>query len=1025
MSMLSKISVKRPVSIIMAILIVVILGLISLNNLTTELLPNINFPYAVITTNYFGASPELIENTVTRPIESSMSTVNNIKNISSISNENFSVVILEFDDKTNIDSVSIEIREKLDMLTSVFPDNVSNPNIMKLNPNMFPVMQFSISFEGLDIVETNEIIKNEISSKIQSVSGVANVNILGDIEESIYVSLNDEKIEQVNNKYEKIFANLNLAYQPFTITDKMIKGLVSGQNISSPIGFITENDQNMLVRIGESINSLDELKQLPVISNEVMEVVIEDVADVLLINNEAEVYSKVNGQPAIILSIQKQNNFPTSDVVKNIKNRLDTIKVEYDNIEIITILDQSEYINLTLNSVLKNLIYGALLAIIVLIFFLKDIKPTIIIGLAIPISVITTFILIYFYGITLNIISLGGLALGIGMLVDNSIVVIENIFRLRSKGINIKEAAIKGAGQVAGAITASTLTTISVFIPVIFLEGMIAEIFKQMALTVSFSLLASLIVALTIVPMFSSQIFKKESIKNIKLLQKINFIYEKILLPSLKFKYITIAITIIIFIGSILGLTKLGSEYIPTDEESNIMVDIEMPLKSSFNDTKEALDLLMDTILKIDGIEMVAITLSNNSVNIMAMDNYIYVMKDETSNRSSIDIKEEILTKTKDFPFEVFVRMESERGNLTASGIELNIKGENLDTLRMIANDLVKLLDDVKGIEKIESNIFDSPSEIQIIVDRNKSVAKGLTNFNVFSNLKDYLTPNYKATSLNIANRQIDLNVYPAKVTQITKEDIINFDIQGTKLKEIADIKTSKGFSSINRQNQSRYVTVKGSIKADHNIGLVGDIIKDRLAEFDVPNGYEIIVAGENAEINTAFNALFQALLLSILLIYMVMAIQFESLLYPFIIMFSVPLAFTGSFLALLITNTPLSVVALIGLIILSGIVVNNAIVLVDYINQLKKDGLSSVKAVVEAGKVRMRPILMTSLTTILALTVMAFKTGRGTTLIRPMAISTIGGLIFATILTLVVIPCIYVIMDNIKDKIKGGISND
>ena len=507
MKLFSKFSVKRPVSIIMGVLIVIVLGIISLLNLTTELLPDVNFPYAIISTNYIGASPELIENTITKPIESSMATVSNIKNISSVSNENYSIVVLEFYEKVDIDAAVVEIREKLDMLKGKMPENASQSNIIKLKPDMIPVMQFSISFKDLDMNETSRIIKSKILSKLESIEGVADITMTGIMEDVIEIKLNHDKIDNINKKYRTFFASKGLPYQDIAINDNMIKAIIGGQNFEMPVGYVDENGNKTLVRIGNSINSIEELKALPIISNQLMEVTIDDVADVSLINNEDNTYSKVNGEDAVIISLQKQNNYATSDVVKNVNKRLDSLKNEYKDMQISILFDQSKYIDMTINAVLKNLIYGAILAIIVLILFLKDIKPTVIVSLAIPISVIATFIMVYFYGITLNIISLGGLALGIGMLVDNAIVVIENIFRLKNEGVNIKDAAIEGASQVASAITASTLTTVAVFVPIIFLEGMTAEIFKQMALTVSFSLLASLVIALTLVPMLASNMF--------------------------------------------------------------------------------------------------------------------------------------------------------------------------------------------------------------------------------------------------------------------------------------------------------------------------------------------------------------------------------------------------------------------------------------------------------------------------------------------------------------------------------------
>ncbi|MDD2489991.1 MAG: efflux RND transporter permease subunit [Bacilli bacterium] len=607
------------------------------------------------------------------------------------------------------------------------------------------------------------------------------------------------------------------------------------------------------------------------------------------------------------------------------------------------------------------------------------------------------------------------------MLVDNAIVVIENIFRLRSDGVSIKDAAKQGAGQVVNAIIAATLTTIAVFLPIIFLEGMIAEIFKQLALTVSFALLSSLIVAMTLVPMMASKMFKTKNKQNIRLMLKTKQLYEKYLNFALKYKFLMIILVLIIFGGSIWGLTKIGTEYIPSGMEDHLMIDLEMPEEITFTEKKELYDQFMNMAMSIEGVETVAISLLKDDINIMGGNNYVFVIKDEESKRTYDEIKADILTETKDDPFIVHIQSEIEMTNMVSSGIKINIIGDDLNTLNEITNNFMNIINNIEGINNVTSNIDDNPSELRIIIDRKASISHGLTNYNVFSTLHDLLNPNYKATDININNRPFKVNVYPSKLNTITEEGLKNIIIDHTPLEDIADIIPSESWNSINRQNQNRYVSIQAEVKEDYNIGLIGEKVQTEIDKYEVPNGYEIILTGENEEINNALNSLIQAALLAVVLIYMVMAIQFESLLYPFIIMFTVPLAWTGSFLALLITGLPLSVVAFIGMIILAGIVVNNGIILVDYINQLKNEGKATKEAVIIAGKTRMRPILMTSLTTILALTVMALDIQKGTAMIRPMAITTIGGLIFATILTLFIIPCIYVIMDNIKLKIKGG----
>lgn len=1020
MKYLPNFSVKRPVAVVMGVLITILLGIISLLNLTTELLPNINLPYMVVTTAYPGSNPELVENNVTKPIESSLSKVSDIKNISSVSNENYSLVILEFNDGINIDSSFVEVRENLDMLKNYLPEEVKTPTILKLNPNIMPIMQLGISFSNLTLTDNSILLKKEIVNRLESIPGVASVDLEGLVQEIIGITLNQEKIDSLNEVNRQVFQAQRLPYEDLIITDSLLKGIITGQNLGMPIGFIEMDKELTLVRLGDKIKSLEELENLMIINNPLMKVKVKDIADVTLINNADKIYSKINGENTIVLSFQKQNNYPTSEVVKNIYKRLDQIKEEYPQMETTILLDQARYINMTIDNVLKNLIYGGLLAILVLLFFLKNIKPTIVISLAIPISVITTFMMIYFSGITLNIISLGGLALGVGMLVDNAIVVIENIFRLRREGLDSKEASIVGASQVSGAITASTLTTVSVFVPILFIKGLVAEIFKQMALTVSFSLLASLIVALTLVPMISSKILIKEEKDNENLFKKFLNSYEKLLKTFLHFKYLVVIFSFLLFIGSIILIPKIGTEFIPTEEEGNMLITVDFPKDVTFKDKVESYDELMNLITPIKGIETIAITLNDTSFNLMGLSNDVYVLIDE-EEFSFQEIEKEILKKTKNFNYDLVINSETKMANMMNTGIKLKIKGEDFEELRKISNDVISMIEEIKGISNIGSSIDEGAKELKITVDKDKSIQSNLTNYNVFDTLNKMINTNYKATTIDLNYEPYDVYVYPSNRNTVSYSDLKEALLEEVFLKEIASFNKSVGFTSINRDNQSRYISVSTEILDGYNIGKISQKIKEKIDHYNIKEGYEISFEGEVEEMETSLKALFQSLILAVLLIYMVMAIQFESLLYPFIVLFTVPLAFTGSLLALYLTNTSLSVVSLIGIIILAGIVVNNAIVLVDYINQLKEKGSNVYEALIEAGKVRMRPILMTSLTTILALIILAIGIGEGTVMMRPMAIATIGGLLYATPLTLGVIPCLYLIIN----KFRGGKRNE
>ncbi|WBW99109.1 efflux RND transporter permease subunit [Oceanirhabdus sp. W0125-5] len=1028
MSKISSFSVKKPITIIMSILIVIILGFVSLANLTTDLLPSINLPYAVVSTSYFGASPETIEQMITKPIENSMATVSNIKNVQSISQENMSMVILEFNEDTNMDSALVEIREKLDMITTYMPSEVGNPMILKINPDMMPIMNFSLSVMDKEISELTFWFESVIVPRIERIPGVASVTLTGTAKNEIQVKLNNEKIESLNQKISQSLPT-GATSPKIKITEEMISGILKGQNFSMPTGYINQEGTDYLVRVGDKLKDLEELKTLPIMSNPLITITLQDVADINMVDISEESYSKVNGIDAVMISIQKQNNYATTDVAELVEEELAKINEEFENVETVMLMNQADYINDSVRSVTNNLLYGAILAVIILFIFLRDLKPTIIIALAIPISVMSAFIMIYFSKMTLNIISMGGLALGIGMLVDNSIVVIENIYRLRNEGVSAKEAAIKGAHQVAGAITASTLTTVSVFAPVIFMKGITAEIFKEMALTISFSLIASLIIALTLVPMMASKIMKNSQInKQHRVLDGIKKVYTRMLKFSLKHKITVILLALVLFIGSIYGSLKIGAEFFPESDQGQIMIDVTMPVGSEFEDAAQMLDKLSEIIGGIEDVDTVGASLGGDMMFAMMRGSdsaSMNVLLAKDRSRTTKEIAQEIREATANLECEVSVSEAGmNMGGMGGSGISIMVKGYDVKKLENIAKDIAGLVESTEGTTEINNGISKTSPELKITVDREKSIEKGLTNAQVFMAVKDAISEDNKISKLALNGQEYDISVYDdiSSKEEMDIEGIKNLTIEppmGTKVKvsDVATVGIEKGYASIRRHGQTRYITVTAKIKDGYNVGLVGNDIEEKINDYDVEEGFTVELQGEQEEIRKSFTMLLYALLLAIVLIYMVMASQFQSLLYPFIVMFSIPLAFTGGFLGLFITNTPVSVVALIGLIILAGIVVNNGIVIVDYINQLKEEGKSTYDAVIEAGNTRFRPIIMTALTTIIALSTMALGVGENAEMMQPMAITAIGGLIYATLLTLIIIPVIYTALDRLRKK--------
>ena len=1049
MKSLVKYSVEKAITVFMAVIIVAIFGVVSFTRLTTDLFPNMNIPYAVVVTSYIGASPEEVEEIVSKPLEESFATTTNVKKLSSISQEHVSIIMLEFESDTNMDSAIIEMREKLDMALTSLPDEVGNPMIIKINPDLMPIMQFSISKEGMTQQELTNFVDEQVLPQVERIGGVASVTVSGAYKSEISVILDDDAITNINADISAALLSIDPtdSIEDIQLDKEMISNILKAQNFEFPVGYVNVDGINYLVRVGDEYQDLDEIKELTIFdfSPLIDPITLDDIANVTFVNANEKQYSKVNGDNAITLTVQKNSNYATTDVTKKI---IDTMLLleEQDGLEYTILLDQGEYINSATGSVINNLLMGAGLAIIILFFFLRNLKATFIVGIAIPISLLFAIVLIYLSGITLNIVSLGGLALGIGMLVDNSIVVMENIFRFKKEGLSSKEAAIKGTSQVAGAITASTLTTISVFIPIIFIEGFIKEIFIQMALTISFSLLASLLIALTLVPSVASKMFKenqkdnKESIG----LEKMKNGYEKVFKFSFKYKAIILPAILLLFIGSIFLASTNGFEYFPEADEGQLTITVQNPKKDplSFNEFTEILDDMNTEILQYDYVETVGITLGGQQMmvlNVTDIDSAtINVILDHNKNLKTSEVQA-IMSDMFDEKFNDIEYTISGSQDLTAmltgSGIQIQLSGYDLDVLKTESIKISELLSTVEGLKDIDNGVGKEADEIKITVNKSKAIKYGVTTAQVMGVVAETISNEEVVTKLSMNGDLFDLYVYDQfsndSDTVYTIEQIENFVVGVNMMnptipvlvKDVASVEMIKGFTTINRENGTRILTISATFDEKYNGSLVSIDVENILKNYDLPDGYEYTILGENEETMEAFKVLGLAVLLGIVLIYMIMASQFQSLKYPFIIMFTIPLAFTGGFLILFFANMPISVVAAIGLIILTGVVVNNGIVLVDYTNQLVDSGLEIKDALLEAGRTRLRPVIMTALTTILALVTMALGIGEGSEMMQPMAVTSIGGLIYATILTLVIVPIMYYIITKYTSLVLGILS--
>lgn len=1193
--MLSKFSVKRPYTIVVAVILVLILGVVSFLNLQTDLLPSIDLPYLVIMTSYPGASPEEIEMVVTRPIEQVVATTTNIKNIDSISSENSSLVILEFNNNVNMDSAIIEINGNLDLIKGMWDDSINNPTIIRLNPDMLPIMISSVDMEGMDIADVSNFVNQNIIPKLESIDGVASVSGMGLIEENVEVYISPEKIESLNKKIlgkvdsklseaeeqlkkaqkeiqdgksklaieekkqldklleaekqisigneqlsqglstidegltelnknkellqkglvelnkiegesikkqeaikaleeieskitelEKEKSNLiskktqletqeeqiiqgkttlkkemdkakselvkgentlNEKIKEFekskeeafekasldgVITTKMISGILTAQNFSMPAGYISKEGTDYLVKVGDKIKNIDEMKRLMLFDTggeAVGKIYLEDVADIKYKDNSEDIYAKVNGNNAIILNFQKQSNFPTREVSENIRNMMIELESENKGLHFTSLMDQGIYIDVVVNSVLNNLVYGGILAILILIVFLRDIKPTFIIAISIPISIIFAIAMMYFTGVTINIISLAGLALGVGMLVDNSIVVIENIYRLRNEGLSAIKAAVEGAKEISGAIFASTITTACVFLPIVFTKGLSRQLFTDMGLTIAYSLFASLIVALTLVPTMASTMLKSVKTKEHRIFNKFIIIYERMLKWSLKYKSVVILFVVGLLILSGYLAYSMGTAFIPEMETPQMSLSIKMPKESSLEDTISMTDKVIDRIIGIKGIEtigafqnqgMAGFSMGSNSENTMS----IYLILDENKNISNKEIEKEIRRLTEDLDLDISINTSNmDMSALGGSGIEVLVKGRELDTLRDMAIDISKILEDTNGTIEVSDGLGEGSTEIRIVVDKEKAMENNLTVAQIFSHVNSITYRGKSVITLSVDNKDYPVIVVDGENQSMAMEDLkdikietnINEEDKEVSLGDIAKISESQGLSSIRRKAQERYISVKAGIDKDYNIGLVSRDFENKLKDYKLQEGYSIELSGENEMIKDSLTDLIKMLLLAIAFIYLIMVAQFQSLLSPFIVMFTIPLAFTGGLLALAITGHEISLISMLGFLVLSGVVVNNGIVFVDYTNQLRERGTSKKEALILAGKTRMRPILMTALTTILGLSTLSIGVGVGAEMIQPLAIVSIGGLIYATILTLFVVPVMYDLLHRKK----------
>lgn len=1288
-----KFSVKKPLTVFVAVLAILVLGVVAYLKMTPDLMPNMDFPYVILVTTDPGASPETVEADITKPLEQSMATLDRIKNVTSSSMDSVSMVVLEFEDGVNMDTVSVDIQQKINQLKGSWSDTVGDPYVLKMNPSMLPVQVAALSYDGKDITELSDFVTDTLSPKLEGITGVASVTVSGTVQHQLHVILSQKKLDDLSRRLsdaiakqlddaagqlssargqvnsakaairsaeesavrdavtqalttiqdslktmrdsrDQLQANLrelaeiqaekarleaeNAPYQArieairhdpsmteeekqaaiaeiesdpeyvriqaelaaldlrmaalgvkwdeavqrakewqkqleelekqlrdletdegvakladqvtagtLTMADAVtqiisaniqldsalnqidqglqtleesrsaalsqadlssslnlstITALLTAQNFSMPAGYLKEDGVNYMVSVGDAIDTRQDLEDLVLFDlgmDGIDPIRMKDVADVAITDNSSEIYDKLNGKDGVIVSFNKQSTYATAEVSDNINSRFRELEAEYEGLSFVPLMDQGDYIYLIINSILSSLGWGALFSVLILYLFLRDLRPTVITLCSIPISVIFAVVLMYFSGVTINMISLSGLAVAVGMLVDNSVVVIENIYRLRAKGATVIQAAVSGARQVLGAITASTLTTVCVFLPIVFVEGITKQLFTDLALTMTYSLLASLIVALTLVPAMASGMLRKEKPQKPGLLDRVYPAYRKAVSWSLRHRAVVLLLSLVLLLGSAGATLARGFAFMPNIDMNTVNLTVSMPEGCTREQAVSLADEVLRRAAQVENVETVGAMMSSSGssggmdmTSMMssgggAYDVTAYITLTEGASGAKTGQQIEAACTGMDCTVTASGAMDSYMTYLTGSGVALNVYGSDMEQMQSAAKTLAAKLATVPGTENVSDGLEQAATALHLSVDRNAAMEKGLTVAQVYMAVASALTDTDSSLSLTLDGLDVSVSIQSPEESRMTREKLMDLEIdpsamsamssmmsaasgsgsmsgmsgmssgsgsmsgmsgmsgmssgstsavqaaEPVRLGDIAKLEETVSLNTIHRDQQRRYITVSADVADGYNVTKVTTAAQAAIAEVDLPQGITASFQGENEAIMDAIRQLLLMLLLGIVLVYLVMVAQFQSLRSPLIVMFTIPLAFTGGFLALLLAGIEVSVVSLVGFVMLVGVIVNNGIVLVDYINQLRLEGMGRREAIIEAGVTRLRPILMTSLTTILGLVVMAFGKDVGTALMQPVALVCIGGLLYATLMTLLVVPCMYDILSR------------
>lgn len=1026
---IGKFSVKRPVTVAMAALVLILFGAVSFTRMSVDLMPKMDLPILMVMAPYDGAGPEEVEEMVTKPLESSMAGISGIDTIQSVSSAGNSIVMLMFDYDTNLDTATNAVRDKVDMAKMMMPKEAGDVSIMKLDMNSMPVVMMGVSGDrSLDDVK--KIVDEKIIPRLERIDGVAAANVMGGREQQVIITADPYKLSAYG---------LNVG---------QISQIVGGENANHPGGYVTQGSQKILVRTLGQYETVEQLAGTQVSLPTGGVVRLGDLVDIQMGLSDLESEVTLNGKDIVAIGIQKESDGNTVDVDREVRKVLAQLDDElYDDIEMTIAYSSADMITQSVSNVETNLFLAVVISMLVIFIFLGNFRSTIIIGVAIPLSLISTFVMLYFGGHTLNLVTLAALALSVGMVVDNSTVVLENIYRHRSMGKSKYQAAVEGTQEVVSAVLASTLTTVAVYIPFIFVGGMTAQIIIPFALTICFALVASLVVSVTVVPMMSSKLLimyeyseehKPKGVQKFQVwfdrrFEKFVDWYQGALVTALNHKKTTLLVVSAALIGSICLTPLIGAELFPSQDSGRVNVNIELPSNSVLAETEKVALQVEDIVNKVPEVDLVMNSIGGNGMMSMGGStsntaSLIIVLKPlEERDRSDKDIAHDLQQAVKGISGADITVSANDMMSMGGSGgaISIKIKGNNNDSLEQLASSIETVMQGVSGAVNIENSIKDTDEELDVIINREKAAYYNVNASSVYQTVAMALNST-KISKYRGGEEELDIVLkYPDNIST-SLENLQNLMVPSNTggqvpLSEVAQVVHGFGQKSINRENQSRIATVSCGVYGRDLQGVTKDIMA-QVNQLPVPAGCSIETGGDVESMQETFSDLFLAIGMALILVYMVMACQFESLMLPLLIMASIPVMLIGVFPGLLLTGQTTNMMSLLGIVMLEGIVVNNAIVLVDYVQQLRAKGLCKRESVVEAGKTRIRPILVTTLTTVLAMIPQLVSQAEGAEVFRPMAATVIFGLTCSTIISLLVIPLLYEIMESWPKKLRRKI---